>query len=306
LWDYVVDLPEEAYEKLRLHTYHFTGDNYQRYLERVGAEQFSADWAALSSMVPEEYRLHEPGNGIGFDCADGRFVSADVMRFQEVVNAFHASGLLEELRRKPRNLVLEIGAGYGGLIYQLSSLFSGTFVVVDLPETLLFSASYITMNRPESRIYVYDPATFDEAVRSLDRYDFFFVPNFRLSALRTAAFDLVLNLASLQEMREDQVREYLDFIRATLRGTFFSWNVDRHPRNTELTNVNALLRTTFDARELSTRGLKARKPRSARQRVARFLRSAAKRLDPPADAGSRMRYRMFLCRPRAGATTQRP
>jgi putative sugar O-methyltransferase len=55
-------------------------------------------------------------------------------------------------------------------------------------------------------------------------YDYIFVPNYRLDELRRLSFDLVMNVASMQEMREDQVRTYLDFIRSTLRGAFFSAN----------------------------------------------------------------------------------
>lgn len=299
-WDYMRQLPEDAFEGLRLHTYHFTGDNYQRYLEGVGVNAFRADWEALVSTVPKEYWLREPtGGGMGFTCGDGRLVSMDVMRFQEVVNAFYHRGLFQELSRGPKKTVLEIGAGYGGLVHHLSQYVQGSFVIVDLPETLLFSAAYLTMNQPQKRVYVYDAGTFAEVLRAPRSYDFIFLPNYRLDDIRHLSFDLVLNVASMQEMRDDQVRAYIDFIHATLAGVFFSWNTDRHPRNAELKNLTEILESEFDATEIPTRELTSRKRRNIRGRLGRLLRSASRRLDPPLDAGHKMRYRMFVCRRRA-------
>ncbi len=298
LWDYMLGLPEDAFERLRIHTYHFTGDNYQRYLEEVGVDTFRANWTALVAKTPEEYLLSEPlgGGGIGFTCGDGRLISMDVIRFQEVVNVFLQHGIFTGLGSKPRNTVLEIGAGYGGLVHQLSRFVRGTFVIVDLPETLLFSAAYLTMNQPEKRIYVYDANTVAEALNAANSYDFILLPTYVLDAIRHLRFDLVMNVASMQEMRDDQVRTYLDFIRATLSGVFFSWNSNRHPRNAELGNLSELLEAEFDATEVATRGLNQRKRKSPVRRLGRYLRSAGNRLDPPLDAGAKMRYRIFLCR----------
>jgi hypothetical protein len=42
--------------------------------------------------------------------------------------------------------VLEIGAGYGGLVHRLSNIFKNmTHVIVGVPEILLFSASYVSL-----------------------------------------------------------------------------------------------------------------------------------------------------------------
>jgi len=300
LWDYMLGLPEDAFDKLRIHTYHFTGDNYQRYLEEVGVDTFRANWDALVATTPPEYLLSEPEGGFGFTVGDGRLVSMDVMRFQEAVNVFLQHGVMEELQRRPTTTILEIGAGYGGLIHQLSRFVRGTFVIVDLPETLLFSASYLTMNQPDRRVYVYDAGTVAQALQDYASYDFILLPTYALDGIRHLRFDLVMNVGSMQEMRDDQVRAYVDFIHETLSGVFFSWNSNRHPRNAELGNLSELLQAEFDATEVPTRGVHPRKRKSPLKRLGRYLRSAGNRLDPPLDAGDKMRFRIFLCRPKAG------
>lgn len=41
-FDYLLYLPEEFFSKLRLHTYHITGDNYQTYHFNVGKTNFES------------------------------------------------------------------------------------------------------------------------------------------------------------------------------------------------------------------------------------------------------------------------
>jgi len=88
-FDYMLWLPEESFSKLRLHTYHLTGDNYQTYYfqrNQPSACAFKAMWEESVRDIPFEYVLNEPNGGIGFDFGNGKFVSHDIVRFQHAVN----------------------------------------------------------------------------------------------------------------------------------------------------------------------------------------------------------------------------
>ena len=72
--------------------------------------------------------------------------------------------------------------------------------------------------------------------------DFVLLPDYRLDALTGFEFDLAINIASMQEMRVDQIERYLDFIKLTCRGNFYSCNRDRQNRNDELRSLFDLMR----------------------------------------------------------------
>lgn len=301
-FDYMLGLSEESFAKLRLHTYHLTGDNYQAYY--LGdAEHFRTALGvdALTEGIPAKYILNEPEGGIGFRFPGGRFVSGDILRFQRAVNALFKSGVFSELENNGRrNVVLEIGAGYGGLAHHLSAILgNATAVIVDLPETLLYSASYLSLLNPTKRIYFYEPENFEEFIHSdaVNSTDFILLPNYKLDRLRHLRFDLAVNVASFQEMRTGQVQTYLDFIRETCRGVLYSCNQDRQPRNLELTNLSELLRERFEAVEILP--VQKLPKRSVKNSIKRGIRTLATMtgFTEKSESVTIPPYREFICKP---------
>ena len=275
-FDYMRDLSPHSLAKVRLHTYHLTGDNYQTYNfgNRRGFLDFYGPWLATDGL-PAEHVLSEPEDGIGFRLEDGRFVSADIARFQRSVTTLSRRGVLAELTRfrsPPR--IIEIGGGYGGLALHLSRILAGCrYFLVDLPETLVFSASYLVLQAPAKRLYLYDPADRLDA-ESLAAFDLVLMPDYRLDALTGFEFDLAINVASMQEMRVDQIERYLDFIGMTCRGVFYSCNRDRQHRNDELSSLFDLLRTRFELTEVPPSSVR---PSSWKDRTRRRLRRMLRR-----------------------------
>jgi len=260
-FDYMLELPEEYFAKIRLHTYHLTSDNYQTYY--FGNPQnfrHSLNLEVLTRDLPHEYVLNEPEGGIGHRYGEGRFISIDVARFQRVVSSLYRHHVFSELpsSRDRQTYVLEIGGGYGGLAHHMSRIIERvTYVIVDLPETFIYSAPYLSMLNPEKRIYLYDKESFPQLLQhgELEQYDFVLLPNYKLQDLKNLRFDLVVNVASLQEMRNAQAEEYLNFIRETCRGRFYSWNDDRQVGNEELINLSELLRQRFDLLDITEENL---------------------------------------------------
>lgn len=242
-FSYSLELPPEAWTKLRLHTYHFTGDNYQAYL--LGQPGPVCDvWANEVADLPERLMLSEPVGEIGF-AYQGRLISSDIVRFQHVVGTLCRQGVLEQLTRPAHPLTLEIGSGYGGLAYHLHRIIGrGTRVLLDLPETLLFAAQYLAVNCPDARVYLYGSGDAPAALAEPHAYDFILLPNFRLDLLRSWRFDLAINMESLQEMRATQVDEYLAFLAQTSQ-LFYSYNQDANPINHELNDLSIRLRRYF-------------------------------------------------------------
>ena len=272
-FDYMIDLAPGSFAKLRVHTFHLIGDNYQTYYfgNRTAFSDYYGPWLATDDLPPEHV-LNEPEDGIGFSLDDGRFVSADIARFQRSVSTLSRRGILAGLT-KPA--VIEIGGGYGGLALHLSRIFEKShYVLIDLPETLIFSAAYLTLHACGKRLYLYDPADRLDPARLTD-FDFILLPDYRLQDLADSRFDLAINIASMQEMRVDQIERYLDFLRATCRGVFYSCNRDHQIRNDELPGLFDLIRTRFDLTEVAPpRGMSS----SRNANVRRILRGGVRRL----------------------------
>ena len=265
--DYMLGMDEAEFARLRLHTYRFTGDNPETYWGDAEAFRALHKDEINAYGVPPEYRINEPEDGIGFHY-DWRFISLDIIRFQRVIDTLYRRDIFGEMERRARALtisphVLEIGAGYGGLAHHISNIVKGksVYVIVDLPETLLYSASYLALHNPNKKLYLHEKG------RGIDgSEDFILIPHYRLDLLKYWKFDLVLNVASMQEMRTDQVETYLDFISKTCIGLFYSLNLDCYSKNTELSCLSDLLNAQFDTVEVGAPAgyMKYSPPKSAR------------------------------------------
>ena len=307
-FDYMLGLPEESFSNLKVHTYHITGDSYLHYDGHRDAAAFrsAVDLDGMTKDIPAEMVLNEPDDGIGFSYDDGRFVNIDVLRYQRVVNTLYRRGIIADLASdnpEQRSVVLEIGGGYGALAHHLSNILGkATYVIVDLPETLLFSAAYITLHNPDKKIYLYDSDDFSSLIDSgeVKAYDFVLIPNYKLDSLDDWSFKLAINMISFQEMSASQVHEYLDFIRERCTGVLYCWNMDSHVQNTDLMSMAEMLNGRFDFVE-------AGQPDKGPSRTSRLvdgLKSIASTVglaNPPQRTGSVAIYitrgREYICSP---------
>ena len=307
-FDYMLGLPEESFSNLKVHTYHITGDSYLHYDGHRDSAAFrsAVDLDGMTEGIPPQMVLNEPSGGIGFAYDDGRFVNIDVLRYQRVVNTLYRRGVIGEISSdnpENKNIVLEIGGGYGGLAHQLSNVLGqSTYVIVDLPETLLFSAAYLTLHNPGKSIYLYDSADSSNLISQEEArsYDFVLVPNYKLGSLADWSFALAINMISFQEMSAPQVNEYLDFIRERCTGVLYCWNMDSHVQNTDLLSMAEMLRGRFDFLEAG----QPDKGPSRSRRIVDGLRSIASTVGlakPPQTTGSVAIYitrgREYICKP---------
>lgn len=245
VFDYMQDISAKSFSKLKMHTQGVTGDAYCFYDKHHDPLVFrvATGMDSLIKDTPPELVLNEPTGGIGFSYDDGRFVNIDILRYQRVVNTIYKQNILRRLLQQ-RSFILEIGGGYGGLAHHLSSILKIVcYVIVDLPETLLFSAAYLSLLNPDKKIYVYDADNFTEFINSesAKSFDFILLPNYKLHSLDGWGFELAINTISFQEMNNVQVQEYLNFIHANAK-ILYTWNMDSRMKSSGIPNMSEMLR----------------------------------------------------------------
>ena len=131
--------------------------------------------------------------------------------------------------REHRNVVVDIGSGYGGVDRLLSYYVpNACFVLVDLPETLLLTSYFIEYNFPDKKVALLSDIIdrVDEFESLVMEYDFIVIPPSVVEKIPDESVNLVLNSASLGFMEQEYIEYYLKHIYRTLkrRGYFYSLN----------------------------------------------------------------------------------
>lgn len=245
-FDYMFDASPLIVTKLRHHSYHLTGlkeyeyrDHHARVAPRMSRrldELQARDRHAL--RVPESRVL----GGFGYTLG-GELYNVDTLKFYESLVVMDEQGLLDQFRNtSDRKIVLEIGAGWGGLAYQFKTLFPNTtYVIVDLPGSILFGATYLKTLFPSAKIFLADGAKDSVNIANAKDYDFIFIPHFAWKDISIARPDLLMNMCSFQEMTTAQVQGYLAQAHRWGIPHIYSINRDHSPNNPELTRVSEVL-----------------------------------------------------------------
>ena len=211
-------------------------------------------------------------------------MSFDTYTYLERLAALHDCGLIDRLREIANSgrtpLIVEIGGGYGGLSYYLSQLVpQARIVIVDIPESLIFSSLYLSLLLPQQEQIYARPAVTDQPLVPATP-GCTFVPNYLFDKVieTHVDFDLAINTLSMSEMDEEQVEYYcrgLNHLLAT-EGVFFEQNHDNKPVGR--LNAKKIIARHFEKRqEIHSRAARAliqgrthlwsRDPRIARAEV---------------------------------------
>jgi hypothetical protein len=164
-------------------------------------------------------------------------------------------GILDSFRedKDKRKIVLEIGAGWGGFAYVFKTLFQNTsYVIFDLPQTLLFSAVYLRAAFPSASILLFGDKPQDILFDDVQSYDFVLLPHYFFENIhKIKQLDLAINIASFQEMTSEQVNGYVSKLHDSNCPFIFSHNRDHSPHNPQLTTVSAILEKYYQVVELN-------------------------------------------------------
>ena len=150
-----------------------------------------------------------------------------------------------------RRIVLEIGAGWGGLAYHLKSLCPNvTYIIIDLPQCLLFSALYLRTLFEHASIVRYGDKPLTELLVDSVKYDFVFLPHYCLGDFNPPRIDLTINIASFQEMTTKQVSDYVKKASDLSCRHIYSLNRDCSAHNRQLSSVSAIISKYYRVREV--------------------------------------------------------
>ena len=162
---YIMNLSEDDFLNIRLHTSLITGEFVLAYWHSYPAiepEKFAENigYKFYTEDLPQNYWVGEPPTpkiprpiGVNYR---GRIINYNICRYQSCISNLYSMGVLSFLEQQERSLVLEIGGGYGGIAHALGNVLrKSTYIIMDLPEMLLFSGGYLIVNNPASRIYIY-------------------------------------------------------------------------------------------------------------------------------------------------------
>ena len=143
------------------------------------------------------------------------------------IKPFYVSSLLlQGLSEPQKKSILEIGGGTGNLATVLNKrLPVSRYVIVDLPEMILYSSLTVRHFFPEKPIYF--SHSFSGPKILLPEEGFLFVFPDDIDRLPENSFDFSLNIDSFQEMTERQVRGYIALIQRTTRDGGFFLNINR-------------------------------------------------------------------------------
>jgi putative sugar O-methyltransferase len=117
-------------------------------------------------------------------------------------------------------VIVEVGSGYGRLARLMIQLDrSRCYVLVDIPESLVFSYAFLRCSFPSARIKVIKDAS-DITPGLTKRFDIIFCPVQRLADLKLGHIDLLVNTYSFAEMTQGCVDHILDCTERVLKPRF--------------------------------------------------------------------------------------
>ncbi len=312
-FDYLFDASPLIIRKLREHCYHITGLRSYEYRQhhdhksRLFREKLKAlqKIDANNLFIPEHRNL----GGFGHEI-DGELVNIDTLKFYESLIALDHAGEIERLRAlSERPIIVEIGAGWGGFAYQFKkTLPHCTYVIIDLPQTILFSGVYLKTLFPEAKTFIYGQND-QNNIMSFDTIadcDFVFLPNYLTKGFQIPRIDLCVNMVSFQEMTSDQVLGYVQWVWENRCKTLYSHNRARSAHNSQLSDISKLLAMGFEIEEIPVlpipyTSFKMPQPVWWGTKIKTFVYNIIRSIWVPTQkpAGTHLDYRHLLGRPRA-------
>ncbi len=186
-------------------------------------------------------RLEEPALGSGDSVVEGgKRLSLD---FLQSVDEFYR--IQDALGFKPDDRVVfcEVGAGYGRLAdVVLSAMPNASYLIFDLPESLVLSQYYLTARHPGRRAALYPESAAVLASENLKDYGLVFGVPSLLKTLPKKSVDVFVNVYSFMEMSRPQIDAYFALIADREMGALF---LKQHEREINLLDKTLNDRGTY-------------------------------------------------------------
>jgi len=142
-------------------------------------------------------------NGL-FVSKGGKLVGIELYRYFTYLQLFNSHDFGSE------DIIVEVGAGYGGLARVMKTFSPGsTYVLVDMLESLCYSAYFITQSFPDASVLMVNEDNIDDLTPDkLKAFDFVFLPEFIIEGLKGIKEGLFINIFSFGEMNNTKVQRF--------------------------------------------------------------------------------------------------
>lgn len=246
--DYLFNGTPEIINRLRDHCHWISGVRSYEYKNHHlhDKQRFEIKLNQLKNVSNGLNPVSEPRQmgGFGFEIQDS-LINVDTLKYYESMIALKKSKVLDRLLGLDRPRIVEIGAGWGGFATALKSFLPKCqYVVVDLPETLIFSGTYLGQLFPSnSRKYI------EESTLNPNE-DLVFCNHSVKELLRFEKIDLVINMVSFQEMTSEQIQDYALWIKSLNADFLYSHNRPKSKHNDELDSVTKNLTLLGEFQEI--------------------------------------------------------
>jgi putative sugar O-methyltransferase len=203
---------------------------YPEYYSDAEVAEIKTRLSELISMAGKDFvdNFTECETGSPRHCV----INDEKYNFDDIYNVYalwQIQRSLSKIKCKP-DIILEIGAGYGGLCNKLLDMYpSSKYVILDLPESLAVQHYNLATIDPEKKIVSLKDFKDEKDIAhflSNEHYDVALVPCWYGDKIKSLKTDLIINMRSLGEMTEDLLHYYFDIIQSSLkkRGVFYCVN----------------------------------------------------------------------------------
>jgi len=181
--------------------------------------------------------LEEPRIGGKGDIVliNGKRFTLDLLQSIDEFYCIFGDGFLDP---KKKQIILEFGAGYGRLAYViLKALPKTTYVILDLPSSLLISQYYLPKTLPGISYSGYKDTRLMNPVSRKDllKKRLWFFGGFKFPFFENGSVDVFVNIYSMQEMKKNQIKCFLDLASKKACGRVYLKQhfVEENPINSE-------------------------------------------------------------------------
>jgi len=239
--EYMLNATPEIISRIRDHTHWLTGVRSYDYKKhhQHREELFVSKYRRLRDLSKDLDFFGETGilGDFGFEI-DGQLVNLDTLKYFESIVSLSLTGELDRLINYEKPVILEIGAGWGGLLAMVKNYITNSqLVVVDLPFSLLFSATYLPTAFPHASVGFFGSSDFT------GNEDLLFLTPTQFRDWKPRNINLAINTVSFQEMTSHQIKEYASQLLSKSCSVLYSHNMSVSPNNKISESVEECLST---------------------------------------------------------------
>lgn len=172
---------------------------------------------------------------------------ASVHDLGQIYYFYQISRTIDPLVMKQDPVIMEIGAGYGGVISKIKNRYpSARCILFDLPELSAVQTYYIYNCFPKAKIlYLNDLLERGDLIFE-DHFDFMVLPGWMIDRVPSSYVDIVINMRSMMEMQLSIVDYYFYHIQRTIKSSGLFACFNRYHKNSHGEDV-IMKKYPFDA-----------------------------------------------------------